>query len=387
MSIKDLKDLIKKQDKLLNKKNVIDKSFYNGVISRYKNPILTADHVPISWRYDLNLKTNSYGIERLGINAVFNAGAIYYQDAFYLVTRVEGTDRKSFFALCKSENGIDNFRFIEPITYNDIDQEETNVYDMRLVLHEDGYIYGIYCSECKDNSVDDTSTAIAKVGILRTKDLHNWERLPNLIFNAKQQRNCVLHPEFINGKYAFYTRPQDGFIDIGSGGGIGFGFVEDILNPVLKDEVLIDKLKYHTIYELKNGEGPAPIKTSKGWIHFAHGVRNTAAGLRYVIYAYVTSLNNPTEIIAKPSGYLLAPRKDERIGDVSNVLFINGAILHNDIVYLYYASSDTRMHVATSKLDVLLDYLFNNPTDKYRSIECVKQRIELIERNNKNNEI
>ena len=380
-SARELNRLINTQRKLLKKKNKINKNFYNGVFNRYVNPILTSDHVPISWRYDLDPKTNPYCIERLGINAVFNSGAIYFNNYFYLVARVEGTDRKSFFAVARSKNGIDNFEFIEPVIYPDIDQEETNVYDMRLVEHEDGYIYGIYCSECKDNTVNDTSSAIAKVGILRTKDLHTWERLPNLIFNCAQQRNCVLHPEFINGRYAFYTRPQDGFIDIGSGGGIGFGYVDDITNPVLKDEVMVDKLKYHTIYELKNGEGPAPIKTSKGWIHFAHGVRNTAAGLRYVLYAYATSLEKPWEVTAKPSGYLLAPINEERIGDVSNVLFVNGVVLHNDIVYLYYASSDTRMHVATADLSSLLDYIFNNPEDKYRSIECVKQRQKMIERN------
>ena len=380
-SARELNRLINTQRKLLKKKNKINKNFYNGVFNRYVNPILTSDHVPISWRYDLDPKTNPYCIERLGINAVFNSGAIYFNNYFYLVARVEGTDRKSFFAVARSKNGIDNFEFIEPVIYPDIDQEETNVYDMRLVEHEDGYIYGIYCSECKDNTVNDTSSAIAKVGILRTKDLHTWERLPNLIFSCAQQRNCVLHPEFINGRYAFYTRPQDGFIDIGSGGGIGFGYVDDITNPVLKDEVMVDKLKYHTIYELKNGEGPAPIKTSKGWIHFAHGVRNTAAGLRYVLYAYATSLEKPWEVTAKPSGYLLAPINEERIGDVSNVLFVNGVVLHNDIVYLYYASSDTRMHVATADLSSLLDYIFNNPEDKYRSIECVKQRQKMIERN------
>lgn len=380
-SLKEFNKLISQQKKLLNATNHIDKTFYNGVFHRYVNPVLTANHVPISWRYDLNPKTNPFYIERLGINAVFNAGAIFFKDYFYLVARVEGTDRKSFFALAKSKNGIDHFEFVEPILYDDFDLEETNVYDMRLVLHEDGYIYGIYCSECKDKTVNDTSSAIAKVGLLRTKDLHNWEKLPNLTHNSSQQRNVVLHPEFINGKYAFYTRPQDGFIDIGSGGGIGFGFVDDMTNPILHDEVIINALKYHTVYELKNGEGPAPIKSPKGWIHFAHGVRNTAAGLRYVLYAYVTSLEKPWEVIAKPSGYLLAPIENERIGDVSNVLFTNGAILHDDTVYLYYASSDTRMHVATTKLEVLLDYLFNNPAEQYRSIDCVKQRKQLIERN------
>lgn len=378
---KEFKEYLKKQQKLLKRKNKIDHSFYNGVFTRYQYPILTKEHVPVSWRFDLDQTTNPYYIERLGINAVFNAGAIYFNDEFYLVTRVEGTDRKSFFALAKSKNGIDHFEFVSPIIYPDLDKEETNVYDMRLIKHEDGYIYGIYCSECKDKTVNDTSSAIAKVGILRTKDLKTWERLNNLSFKCAQQRNVVLHPEFINGKYAFYTRPQDDFIDVGSGGGIGFGYVDTMENPILHDEVLIDKLKYHTVYELKNGEGPAPIKTKKGWIHFAHGVRNTAAGLRYVLYAYATDLNEPWKVIAKPSGYLLAPIKEERIGDVSNVLFVNGVILHNDMVYLYYASSDTRMHVATTKLEVLEDYIFNNPKEEFRSIDCVKQRNKLIERN------
>lgn len=380
-NIKQFKEMVNKQKKLLKKKNTINNNFYNGVFTRYNNPILTNEHVPISWRYDLNSDTNPYYIERLGINAVFNSGAIFFNNYFYLVARVEGTDRKSFFATCRSVNGVDNFEFVEPVVYDDLTSDETNVYDMRLVKHEDGYIYGIYCSECKDLSVNDTSSAIAKVGILRTKDLHKWERLPNLKFNASQQRNCVLHPEFVNGKYAIYTRPQDGFIDVGAGGGIGFGYIKDMNNPVLEDEIIIDKLKYHTIYELKNGEGPAPIKTSKGWIHFAHGVRNTAAGLRYVLYSYATSLDEPWKVIAKPSGYLLAPIESERVGDVSNVLFTNGVVLHDNIVYLYYASSDTRMHVATANLDVLLDYIFNNPEEEYRSIDCVKQRIELIERN------
>ena len=380
-NIKQFNNMVKRQKKLLKKKNTINNNFYNGVFTRYKNPILTNEHVPISWRYDLNNDVNPYYIERLGINAVFNSGAIFLNNYFYLVARVEGTDRKSFFAICRSKNGIDNFEFVEPVAYDDLTTDETNVYDMRLVKHEDGYIYGIYCSECKDMSINDTSSAIAKVGILRTKDLHNWERLPNLKFNGSQQRNCVLHPEFVDGKYAIYTRPQDGFITVGAGGGIGFGYIRDMNNPILEDEIIIDELKYHTIYELKNGEGPAPIKTSRGWIHFAHGVRNTAAGLRYVLYSYATSLDEPWKVIAKPSGYLLAPIECERVGDVSNVLFTNGVILHNDMVYLYYASSDTRMHVATAKLDVLLDYIFNNPKEEYRSIECVKQRIELIERN------
>lgn len=380
-SIKEFARYQKYLQRQINKKNKVDKRFYNGVFKRYVNPIVTSDHVPLDWRYDLSVETNPYYIERLGINGTFNCGAIYFDGYYQLCVRVEGTDRKSFFAVAKSLNGIDGFKFSHLVEYDDIDEEETNAYDMRLVQHEDGFIYGIYCSECKDRTVKDTSSAIAKVGLLRTKDLVKWERLPNLDFGKGQQRNVVLHPEFVNGKYAFYTRPQDGFIDVGNGGGIGFGYVEDIMNPVLKDQTIIDELKYHTIYELKNGEGPAPIKTEKGWIHFAHGVRNTAAGLRYVLYAYATSLEEPTKVIAKPSGYLLAPINEERVGDVSNVLFVNGVILKDGVVYLYYASSDTRCHVATADIASLKDYIFNNPSEEFRSVECVQQRKKLILKN------
>lgn len=366
---------------IVNQENSVDPTYYSGLFKRYNNPILTNEHVPLDWRFDLNEETNPYFIERLGVNATFNSGAIFMDGYYYLVVRVEGTDRKSFFAVARSKNGIDKFEFLYPVEYADTDLEETNVYDMRLTKHEDGYIYGVYCSECKDNNANDTSSAIAKVGLLRTKDLKDFERLPNLIFSSSQQRNVCLHPEFVDGKYAFYTRPQDGFIDVGKGGGIGLGYVENMENPVLKDETIIDPLRYHTIYELKNGEGPAPIKTDKGWIHFAHGVRNTAAGLRYVLYSYATDINDIAKVIAKPSGYLLAPINNERIGDVSNVLFVNGVIEHEGVVYLYYASSDTRMHVATCRLEELIDYVFNNPQEKYRSIECVKQRKELIRKN------
>lgn len=368
-------------EKLITRKNEIDNRYYTGVFGRYLYPVITRDHIPIEWRFDLSEKTNPFFIERLGINSTFNCGAIYFDGYYQLAVRVEGTDRKSFFAIAKSKNGVDNFRFSHLVIYEDIDKEETNAYDMRLVKHEDGYIYGIYCSECKDKTKTDTSSAIAKVGILRTKDLKTFERLPNLDFGSGQQRNVVLHPEFVEGKYAFYTRPQDGFIDVGSGGGIGFGLVKDINKAVLEDEKIIDELKYHTVYELKNGEGPAPIKTARGWIHFAHGVRNTAAGLRYILYAYATCLEDPRKVIAKPSGYLLAPLAEERVGDVSNVLFVNGVILKDDVVYLYYASSDTRCHVATCELEVLLDYIFNNPSEKFRSIESVLQRQKLIDKN------
>lgn len=368
-------------NKIINRKNKVDERFYNGVFTRYVNPVVTSEHVPLDWRYDMDEKTNPYYIERLGINGTFNCGAIYFNGYFQLCVRVEGTDRKSFFAIAKSKNGVDGFKFSHLVIYDDIDEEETNAYDMRLVKHQDGYIYGIYCSECKDKSVKDTSSAIAKVGILRTKDLVKWERLPNLDFGKGQQRNVVLHPEYVDGKYAFYTRPQDGFIDVGSGGGIGFGYVKDINNPILENESIIDQLKYHTIYELKNGEGPAPIKTEKCWIHFAHGVRNTAAGLRYVLYSYATSLEDPTKVIAKPSGYLLAPINEERVGDVSNVLFVNGVIYKDGIVYLYYASSDTRCHVATCDIASLEDYILNNPSEEFRSTKCVRQRQKLINKN------
>lgn len=377
------KEFVKYQkyiNRQINKKNKVDETFYNGVFKRYINPVVTADYVPLDWRYDMT-SDNPYYIERLGINGTFNCGAIYHDGYYQLCVRVEGTDRKSFFAVAKSLNGIDRFKFSHLVEYDDIDEEETNAYDMRLVKHEDGFIYGIYCSECKDKSINDTSSAIAKVGLLRTKNLVEWERLPNLDFGSGQQRNVVLHPEFVNGKYAFYTRPQDGFIDVGSGGGIGFGYVDDINHPVLKDQTIIDELRYHTIYELKNGEGPAPIKSSKGWIHFAHGVRNTAAGLRYVLYAYGTSLEDPTKVIAKPSGYLLAPINEERVGDVSNVLFVNGVIYKDDMVYLYYASSDTRCHVATCDIASLEDYIFNNPSEEFRSVQCVQQRKRLILKN------
>lgn len=369
-------------NKVTTQKNEIDTTFFNGVFSRYVNPIVTPDYIPVEWRFNLKDANFPY-VERLGINATLNPGAIYFEDAFYLVVRTEGTDRKSFFSLARSENGIDNFKIIgEPLHWEDIDKDETNMYDMRLVKHEDGRIYGVYCSECKDSSKNDTSSAIAKIGFVVTDDLKTWTRLPNITFGAWQQRNAVLHPEFVNGRYAFYTRPQSGFIDVGAGGGIGFGYVDNIKEPAIVDEVIINPLRYHTVYELKNGEGPAPIKTEKGWIHFAHGVRNTAAGLRYVLYSYATSLEDPTKVIAQPSGHLLAPIGKERVGDVSNVLFTNGVVLKDNTVYLYYASSDTNCHVATANLDDLIEYVFNNPSEEFRTLDCVNQRLEII-RNNK----
>ncbi len=377
-------DLAAEQEKLITRKNQVDTDFYNGLFQRYRYPVLTREHAPLHWRYDLNQETNPYFMERLGINAVMNSGAIELDGKFYLVARVEGNDRKSFFAVAESDNGIDNFRFWDyPILLPDTCPEETNVYDMRLTKHEDGWIYGVFCSESKDTSVGDLSAAVAAAGIVRTKNLKDWERLPNLkTLNSPQQRNVVLHPEFVEGKYAFYTRPMDDFIDTGSGGGIGFGLCEDITHAVIDQEIITSKRKYHTITEVKNGAGAVPIKTDRGWIHIAHGVRNTAAGLRYVIYAFATALENPAEVIAEPSGLLIGPRGPERVGDVSNVVFTNGAIAReNGDVYIYYASSDTRMHVAVTTMDKLIDYVFNTPEDPLRSVECVAQRCEMIGKN------
>lgn len=358
--------------------------FYNGIYDRWQNPVLTREHIPVTWKYDLNMETNPYFMERLGVNAVMNSGAIELNGKFYLVARIEGNDRKSFFGIAESDNGVEGFEFKEaPILFEDVCKEETNVYDMRLTKHEDGYIYGVFCSEQKDFSVNNLSAAIASAGIVRTKDLKHWDRLDNLVtLNSAQQRNVVLHPEFVNGKYAFYTRPMDDFIDTGSGGGIGFGLCDDIMHAVIDEEIITSKRKYHTITEAKNGAGAVPIKTDRGFIHIAHGVRNTAAGLRYVIYAFATDLNKPWEVIAEPSGYLIAPIGYERVGDVSNVVFTNGAIVAEDeTVYVYYASSDTRVHVATTTIEKLKDYVFKTPSDPLRSVECVAQRRELIEKN------
>ena len=464
-----------KQEKLLSRKNV-KSDFYNGIYDRYEYPVLTREHIPLTWRYDLNPKTNPYFMERLGINAVMNSGAIELNGKYYLIARIEGNDRKSFFGVAESDNGVDGFRFWDyPILLDDTCPEETNVYDMRLTKHEDGYIYGVFCSESKDTSVNDLSAAVAAAGIVRTKDLKHWERLENLktlrspqqrnvvlhpefvdgkyafytrpmddtcpeetnvydmrltkhedgyiygvfcseskdtsvndlsaavaaagivrtkdlkhwerlenlkTLRSPQQRNVVLHPEFVDGKYAFYTRPMDDFIETGSGGGIGFGLCDDITHAVIDEERMTSLRKYHTITEAKNGAGATPIKTDRGWIHIAHGVRNTAAGLRYVIYAFATDLKDPAKVIAEPSGLLIGPRGEERVGDVSNVVFTNGAIANEKgEVFIYYASSDTRMHVATTTIDKLVDYVFNTPSDPGRSVECVAQRCEFIRRN------
>lgn len=376
-------DLCWKQEELFNRKNIYADR-YNGIVNRFMYPVITRDHIPLEWRYDLNPDTNPYCMERIGVNATMNAGAIKWNGKYILLVRVEGWDRKSFFAVAESPNGVDHFRFWNlPVMLPDIDPEETNVYDMRLTAHEDGYIYGIFCSESHDQNAvpGDLSSAVAQAGIVRTKDLLTWERLPNLISNS-QQRNVVLHPEFVGGKYALYTRPQDGFIDTGSGGGIGWTLIDDMTHAVVRDEVIINKRYYHTIKEVKNGEGPQPIKTPRGWLHLAHGVRMCAAGLRYVLYLYVTALEDPTKVIAEPGGYFMAPEGEERVGDVSNVLFSNGWIADEDgTVYIYYASCDTRIHVATSTVDRLLDYCFHTPADGFRTHSSVKAIMELIRKN------
>ncbi|MFH6908640.1 glycosidase [Vibrio fluvialis] len=359
----------------------------NGIFYRYKKPVLTAAHAPLAWRYDLNPETNPFLMERLGINAVLNPGAIELNGKFYLVARVEGHDRKSFFAVAESENGVDGFKFWDkPCVIPQTIEPDTNVYDMRLVKHEDGYIYGLFCTERKDPEAPkgDESSAVAQCGIVRTTDLKTWQRLPDLKTRSAQQRNVVLHPEFVDGKYALYTRPQDSFIEAGSGGGIGWGYTDSMESAVVDMEYVIDPKTYHTIKESKNGQGPAPIKTSQGWLHIAHGVRNTAAGLRYVLYSFMTALDNPTKVIHRPSGYFLAAEGEERVGDVSNVVFCNGLIARdNGEVFIYYASSDTRCHVLTTTVDQLVDYVMNTPEDPLTSYQCVAQRIELIKSNEK----
>lgn len=375
-------ELLENQEELLTKINEPIQG--NGLFLRYKNPVLTAEHTPVIWRYDLNPETNPNMLERIMMNATLNAGAIKLNGKYLLVARVEGADRKSFFAVAESNSGVDNFRFWDfPIDMPETDIPDTNVYDMRLTAHEDGWIYGVFCTERKDPNAlpGDLSSAVAMAGIARTKDLILWDRLPDLK-SKSQQRNVVLHTEFVNGKYALYTRPQDGFIDTGSGGGIGWAFVDDIANAEVMEEKIINYRYYHTIKELKNGEGPHPLKTSKGWLHMAHGVRNSAAGLRYVLYLYLTDLVDPTLLIAEPTGYFMAPTGEERIGDVSNVLFCNGWISDEDgKVFIYYASSDTRMHVATSTIDKLLDYCLNTPVDGFRSVKSVQKIHYLAERN------
>jgi len=387
ITFQDRKTALEKEHKtLIEQKNEPQDNVGNGIYNRYKNPVVTASHVPLNWRFDLNEKTNPFLQERIGINAAFNAGAMKWNDKYLLAVRVEGIDRKSFFAIAESPNGIDNFKFWEkPCVIPQTEEPDTNVYDMRLVNHEDGWVYGIFCTERKDPKAPkgDTSSAVANAGIVRSKDLIHWERLPDLISNTGQQRNVVLHPEFVNGKYALYTRPQDGFIDVGSGGGVGLGYVDDMTNPVVKEEKIIFGKQYHTIYELKNGLGPAPIKTEKGWLHLAHGVRNTAAGLRYTLYMFMTDLNDISKVTHVPAGHFMGPEGIERVGDVSNVLFSNGWIEGNDgTVYIYYASSDTRMHVAVSSVEKLVDYVTNTPADTFISAGSVQTIINQIEKNN-----
>lgn len=384
MQTRSFASLMEDYERLVNRPNPVNEHFYNGIFNRYTHPVLTREHIPPFWMYDADPESNPFMMQRLGVNATMNSGALKLGDRYCLVVRVEGMDRKSFFAVAESDRPTEGFRFRDyPVVLPDTEKGETNVYDMRLTQHEDGWIYGVFCSESKDTASKDLSAAVAAAGIVRTKDLEHWERLPNLVtLRSPQQRNVVLHPEFVNGKYAFYTRPMDDFIETGSGGGIGFGLCEDITHAVIDEEKIISLRRYHTITESKNGAGAVPIKTDRGWIHIAHGVRNTAAGLRYVLYAFATDLNDPSKIIAEPGGMLLGPMGNERVGDVSNVTFTNGAIAdENGKVYIYYASSDTRLHVAETDVERLQDYVFNTPADPLRSPDCVRQRCELIRHN------
>jgi 4-O-beta-D-mannosyl-D-glucose phosphorylase len=379
-----VRQLFQQHEKLIRRKNSKLKNG-NGIFDRYENPVVTAEHTPIFWRYDLDPKTNPHLMERMGINATFNAGAIEHEGKILVLARVEGADRKSFLAVTESANGVDNFRFWDyPILMPETSDPDVNLYDIRVVRHEDGWVYGLFCTERKDPKAPawDTSSAVAQCGLARTNDLKNWERLPDLKTKSPQQRNVVLHPEFVNGKYALYTRPQDEFIQAGKGGGIGWGLCSSMENAVVEEEVIMDNREYHTIKEVKNGLGPAPIKTEKGWLHLAHGVRNTAAGLRYVLYMFLCELERPQVITHRPAGYFMGPQEDERIGDVSNVVFSNGWVARkNGEVLIYYGSSDTRLHVATSTVDRLLDYALNTPEDPLRSYACVEQRYALIKKN------
>ena len=377
--------LRQRHEQLLSRPN-IPEAFGNGIYTRYRNPILTAEHTPLEWRYDFNEQDNPYLMQRIMMNATLNSGAIKWQGKYLLVVRVEGADRKSFFAVAESPNGIDNFRFWEePVTMPEDVVPATNIYDMRLTAHQDGWIYGLFCVERHDDSRPaDLSAATAACGIARTRDLRTWYRLPDLK-SRSQQRNVVLHPEFVDGRYALYTRPQDGFIDAGSGGGIGWALIDDIEHAEIGDEKIINARHYHTIMEVKNGEGPHPIRTGRGWLHLAHGVRGCASGLRYVLYMYMTALDDPTRVIAQPGGYFLAPQGGEYIGDVMNVAFANGWIADPDgRVFIYYASSDTRMHVAVSTVDRLVDYCMNTPEDGFTTAASVETIKKLIEKNRNN---
>lgn len=382
MTFKEREDKLRREyNALMERKNTpVDG---NGIYERYRYPVLTAAHVPLEWRYDFDEHDNPYLLERFGIHAVFNSGAIKLNGKFYLVARVEGADRKSFFAVAESADGV-NFRFWErPVTMPEYGEAATNIYDMRLTAHEDGWIYGVFCVERKDPSAPrgDMSSAVACAGIARTKDLCTWERLPDII-SSSQQRNVVLHPEFVGGKYALYTRPQDGFIEAGNGGGIGWALVDSMESAVIINEKIINSRHYHTVKECKNGEGPAPIKTSKGWLHLAHGVRVCASGLRYVLYMYMTALDDPARVIAEPAGFFMAPEDEEYVGDVMNVLFSNGWIADEDgRVFIYYASCDTRMHLATSTVDRLVDYCLNTAPDGLRTGLSVQTLNSLIDKN------
>jgi 4-O-beta-D-mannosyl-D-glucose phosphorylase len=384
MMTKTYAALAAEYEALIRRPNEPSPGFYNGLLERYRYPVLTREHTPPFWMYDLNPATNPYRMQRLGINGAFNSGALYMNGKYYLVPRVEGADRKSFFAVAESDSPTEGFRYWDyPLRMPTVDEDETNIYDMRLTRHEDGWIYGVFCSERKDPANPDPTAAVATAGIARTRDLRAWERLPNLVsLRSPQQRNVVLHPAFVGGCYAFYTRPMDGFIQTGSGGGIGFGLCEDITHAVIDEETIISPRRYHTVTEAKNGAGAVPIRTPLGWIHIAHGVRNTAAGLRYVLYVFATALEDPARVIAEPGGMFMGPLGHERVGDVSNVLFTNGAVVNeNGDVYLYYAASDTRLYVAHTDLERLTDYTFHTPADPLRSSDCVAQRCELIRKN------
>lgn len=380
-----LQDLIHRQQTLLDQPNTVDASHYNGIFERFQHPVLTRHHTPVSWRYDLNPLTNPFGMERLGINAVFNAGALEIDGDIFLMARVEGNDRKSFFGLARSRSGVDGFRFVDgPIVIPETEDPDINVYDMRLVKHEDGHIYGLFCTERKDPAAppSDTSSATAQCGVVRSKDLIHWERLPDFQSPSPQQRNVVLHPEFVNGQYAFYTRPQDGFIDTGKGGGIGWGLSRSMNPARVPEESILHSRAYHTVYEVKNGQGPAPLKTPAGWFHIAHGVRNCASGLRYVLYGFLTDLQEPWKVLRVPSGFLLAADGPERVGDLVNVVFSNGAVAReNGDVFLYYAACDTTQHVARTSIDRLVDYALHTPEDPLRSAACVNQRRALWQAN------
>lgn len=382
---KKLQHLQDEHEKLLKRKNEVDARWPGDLFKRYRYPVVTAAHTPLFWRYDFDKRTNPFLLQRLGINATFNVGAMELGKKIILMVRVEGYDRKSFFAVAESDSPIEGFRFWDyPVVMPETDVPDTNVYDMRLTQHEDGWIYGVFCTERKDPNAapGDLSSAIAQAGIARTHDLVHWERLPDLRTGSAQQRNVVLHPEFVDGKYAFYTRPQDSFIEAGRGGGIGWGLCDDITHAAISEETILDERIYHTIKESKNGAGAVPIKTPQGWLHIAHGVRGTAAGLRYVLYAFLTDLQEPWKVIARPGGYLLAPEFEERVGDVSNVAFSNGAVARKDgSLYIYYGSSDTRTHVAETSVEKMVDYVMNTPVDGLRSFACVEQRCELIRKN------